>query len=71
MKIAGILFTALGALMLLSGVNVAVTQYDLSDSHDLGKFIGSAAVSTVLLALGLMLLGKSRKPPSSRRGRAA
>jgi hypothetical protein len=60
MKAAGIILTVLGALLVLSGLNLAVRQYDLSDSHDLGKALGGLGFAVVILAIGVKLLVKSR-----------
>ncbi len=63
MKIAGIVLAVLGGLMILSGLNLARTQYDLGSSHDLSKFTSSLALSTLILLGGIVLIRKSRSKP--------
>ena len=60
MKIAGIILTVLGGLFVLSGLNLAVRQYNLSDSHDVSKAFGGLAFAVLILAIGVSLLVKSR-----------
>ncbi len=60
MKAAGIVLTIVGALMLLSGVNLALTKYDLKSSHDLSKLFGSLGVSAIVLLGGVAMIIKSR-----------
>jgi hypothetical protein len=59
-KITGIILTVVGGLLVLSGLNVALTQYNLSDSHDVSKAFGGLGVAVVILAIGVSLLVKSR-----------
>ena len=47
--------------MVLSGINLALTQYDLSSSHDLSKFLGAMGVSIVIIVVGLVLWTKGKK----------
>jgi hypothetical protein len=61
MRIGGIVLTVIGALMVLSSLNLALTQYHLSDSHDLSKFMGAAGVSVALLAAGISMIARSGK----------
>jgi putative Mn2+ efflux pump MntP len=63
LKIAGIILTVLGALLILSGLNVAFQQYNLNDSHDLSKALGGFAFALLILAIGVSLLVKSRGKP--------
>ncbi len=60
MKIAGIVLAILGGLMILSGLNLALTQYDLSSSHDQSKFFGGLGVAALILLGGVALIKKSR-----------
>jgi uncharacterized membrane protein len=60
MRIAGIILTVVGVLMLLSGVNLAFTKYDLKSSHDLSKLFGGLGVSAVILLGGVAMISKSR-----------
>ncbi len=65
-KIAGIVSTVVGVLVILFGVMIAIivlnlgfTKYDLNSSHDLIKhFVGIGL--TVLVILGGIVLIKSR-----------
>ncbi|MHB1157996.1 MAG: hypothetical protein ACYC26_14305 [Phycisphaerales bacterium] len=61
MKIAGIIVTVIGALMVLSSASLAFTKYNLSDSHDLSKFLGGAGFSVLVLVIGLALVKRSLK----------
>lgn len=65
MKTAGIVLTVTGALLLLSSAQLAVTKYDLRDTNDLSKLIGVAAFSFGILAIGIMMISRSPKPPAS------
>ncbi len=60
MKIVGILLTVFGVLMLLSSLNLARTQYNMHDSHDLSKFGGGLAISILILAVGVNTVRKNR-----------
>jgi hypothetical protein len=60
MKVAGIVLAALGGLMLLSGIKLAVMDYDLHDFHDLSKFLGGLAASSLIVVSGTMLIRKSK-----------
>jgi hypothetical protein len=61
MKIAGIIMLCLGGLMILSGINLGLTKYDLSNSHDLSKFLGGLSVSSLIAIVGLAFLLAGRK----------
>ena len=61
MKTAGIVVAVIGGLMTLSGINMAVTQYDLSSSHDVSKAVGGIGVSIGILVVGLLLYTKGKK----------
>jgi hypothetical protein len=54
-KDLGIVLIAIGGLMLLSGINLALTKYNLSSSDDLSKCIGGGAVSLGILTTGIFL----------------
>ena len=60
MKVLGVILTVLGSLMLAGGIRVAYTRYNLSQTHDLGKFVGGMAVSALLLLGGVVMLRKKR-----------
>lgn len=55
MRIAGIVVSVLGGLLLLSAGQIAVTQYNLSSTHDMSKSMGGFAFAILVLALGLYL----------------
>lgn len=59
MKVAGIVLTVLGGLMVLSGLNLALTKYNLNSSHDLSKLFGSLGVSALILIGGVAMIIKS------------
>ncbi len=59
MKVAGIVLAVLGGLMILSGLNLALTKYDLNSSHDQSKLFGSLGFSALLLVAGIVLIKKS------------
>jgi hypothetical protein len=61
MKIVAIIITVFGALMVLSGINLMFTKYNLNDPHDLSKSLGSLAVSGLILAGGATMWKKSNK----------
>lgn len=61
----GYVLAAFGLLMLVSGVNLARTQYDLHSSHDLSKFLGGVAFSLLILASGIVLIRKLTPPGSA------
>ncbi len=60
MKAAGIVLTIVGVLMLLSGINLAFTKYDLKSSHDLSKLFGGLGLSALVLLGGVAMIIKSR-----------
>jgi len=60
MKVLGIILTVLGGLLVLSGLNVALRQYNLNDSHDVSKAIGGLAFAVLIFAIGLGLVMKER-----------
>ncbi|MEW4566187.1 hypothetical protein AB1K70_26970 [Bremerella sp. JC770] len=65
MKTFGIVLVVIGGLMVMSGLRLALTEYDLSDSNDLSKAVGSLAVSIGLIAAGgYLAFGKSGSEPS-------
>ena len=55
MKTLGIVVIVFGVLMFLSGINLAVTEYDLSSSHDISVCVGGFAFATIVLAGGIAL----------------
>ena len=59
-KTTGIVMTVIGGLMTLSGLNLAVTKYNLSSSHDLSVFLGGLGFSLLILAGGVAILLNSR-----------
>jgi hypothetical protein len=59
MKVVGIALTILGGLMVLSGLNLAFTKYDLNSSHDQSKFFGSFGLSALVVVAGIILIKKS------------
>lgn len=61
MKVVGVILTILGVLLVAGGIRLAYTNYNLSQTHDLGKFIGGLAVSVVVLVIGLACLLRRRK----------
>lgn len=61
MKNAGYAMLAIGGLMLLSGINLMFTEYDLSNSHDLSKGLGALGVSAAIAAVGAYLAFKKEK----------
>jgi hypothetical protein len=61
MKVAGVIVAVFGGLMVLSGLNLALTKYDLSSSHDLSEFLGAMGVSIVIIVVGLVLYTKGSK----------
>ena len=62
MRVAGLIIAGIGGLLVLSGVNLAVTQYDLSSSHDMSKWLGGMGVSLLMVVVGLVLYAKGKKP---------
>ena len=60
MKIAGIVLTVLGGLMILGSLNVAFTKYDLNSSHDQSKSFGGFGISALVFVAGISLIMKSR-----------
>ena len=59
MKTAGIVATAIGGLLTLSSLQLAVTKYDLSSSHDLSQCLGGLGFSVLILAVGITMWLKS------------
>ena len=59
MKVAGIVLTVLGGMMVVSGVKVALTEYDLTSSHDLSKSLGAMGISALILLSGIALIIKA------------
>ncbi len=60
MKTAGLVIALVGGLMVLSAIRLAVTEYDLSSSHDLSKLLGGMGVSLLIVVAGLFLYAKGR-----------
>jgi hypothetical protein len=56
MKNTGIVLLCLGGAMMVGGLNVAFTKYDLTNSHDLSKFFGALGISCLIMVVGLILL---------------
>jgi len=66
MKTFGIVLVVIGGLMVMSCLNLALTEYDLSDTNDISKAVGSFGVSVGLMAIGgYMAFGKSGKDEPS------
>ena len=49
--------------MVLSGLNLALTKYDLHSSHDLSKLFGGLAVSALILLGGVAMILKAGSKP--------
>ncbi len=62
MKVFGLILTLLGILLVAGGIRQAYLNYNLSQTHDLGKFIGGLAVSVVVLVIGLACVLRRRSP---------
>ena len=60
MKALGVILAVLGSLLLAGGIRIAYTRYNLSATHDLGKFVGGMIGSALLLLGGVVLLRKKR-----------
>ena len=54
--------SVLGGLLLLSATNIALTQYNLSSTHDIGKAMGGFAFAILVFALGPYLFQRGGKP---------
>jgi len=66
MKTFGIVLVVVGGLMVMSCLRLALTEYDLSDSNDLSKAVGSLAISIGLIAAGgYLALGKTGSDKSN------
>ena len=63
MKVAGIVLAVVGGLMVLSGLNLALTKYDLHSSHDLSTLFGGLAVSALILLGGVAMILKAGSKP--------
>ncbi len=61
MKSVGIVLVVIGGLMTLSGINLALTQYDMSSSHDVSKAAGGIGVSIGILVAGLVLYRRGKR----------
>lgn len=59
MRIGGILLAILGGLMVLSGLHLALTKYDLGSSHDMSKLAGSLSISLLMLVGGVAMAMKA------------
>ena len=59
MKVAGIVLTIVGGLLILGGLNTAFTQYDFHSSHDVSKFLGGLAVGALILIGGVSLIKRT------------
>ena len=55
MRTLGIAVIVFGGLLLLVATNLAVTQYNLSSSHDVSKCVSGFAFAVLTLAVGLSL----------------
>ncbi|WDI42307.1 hypothetical protein [Bremerella sp. P1] len=55
MKTFGIVLAALGGALALSGLKLIATEYNMSDSHDMSKAIGSLGVAVGMIAVGAYL----------------
>lgn len=58
MKTFGIVLLIVGGLMVMSGLKLMVTEYDMSDTNDISKSVGSLGVSVALIAAGAYLVYK-------------
>jgi hypothetical protein len=61
MNVIGMVLTALGGLMVLSAIRLAITTYDLNSSDDVSKLFGGFGISVLVLAGGVMLMRKANK----------
>lgn len=59
MRTLGIVLTVFGGLMVLSSVNLMLTQYDMSDAHDQSKAFGGLGGSLAILAIGAAVISRS------------
>lgn len=66
-KCIGIGLLALGGMMLLSGIQLAVTKYDFSDEDQLSGFIGAMGFSLLLAVAGLGMFLKAAKDEKAAR----
>lgn len=61
MKALGYILLVFGMMMIVSGINLSRTTYDLSSTHDFQKFMGGVIFSILLLAGGIHLIRKPKK----------
>ncbi|QDU75260.1 hypothetical protein Pan97_22900 [Bremerella volcania] len=62
MKTLGIVLVIIGGLMVMSGLRLALTEYDLSDTNDISKASGGIGFSVAMIAVGgYLAFGKSGK----------
>jgi hypothetical protein len=66
MKVAGIVLTVLGVLMLVSSARLAITTYNLNSSHDVSTFFGGLAIAALVTLGGISLIKKSRVTPKEK-----
>ena len=59
MRVAGIVVAVLGGLMVVSGLSLALTKYDLNSSHDVSKLFGGLGFSALILLGGTAMIIKS------------
>jgi membrane protein YdbS with pleckstrin-like domain len=65
MKIAGIALVIFAALLVLSSINLGITQYDFHSSHDISKFAGGFAFAVIVFVCGIKLINRSKRDRES------
>ncbi|MBX3433502.1 MAG: hypothetical protein KF847_09290 [Pirellulales bacterium] len=60
MKVDGKTLTAIGGLLVLSNVSLAIAEYDMNSSHDLSKFAGGLGLAVLVLLGGVLLIRKDK-----------
>ncbi len=69
MKAAGIVVCIISSLFLVVAVNLLLTKYDLRNTADVSKCVGSFLPGVLLLAWGIHLFQRGNKPPSPPSGK--
>ncbi|MCE9545534.1 MAG: hypothetical protein K8T25_08460 [Planctomycetia bacterium] len=64
MKAAGITICIISAVFLVIAVKLVLTEYNLANTDDIGKCVGSFLPGVLLLALGIYLFQRGSRPPA-------
>ncbi len=59
-KVAGIVLSVLGGVILLGELSLALTKYDLRSTHDLNRLFFGLGIAVLIIVVGFKLINKPR-----------